>query len=204
MTPSTAASGAIPDAQAETGLLLLTGGRSSRMGEPKHLLEHPSGGTWGGHLVRVFASVCPHGPTCVLGDPIPDWPALPRVDDPRQGPAVALRTWSGLPAPAARRWWVVACDQVRWTSGRLGLWLGQAKAADPDASHWVLARHQGHLQPLGSLLPASLRPRLADMANQSLLGLVERLPHLILDLEGKEWLDVDTPETRKAFEEAEE
>ncbi len=204
MTPPLAATGASPGAQTETGLLLLTGGRGSRMGVPKHLLDHPAGGTWGGHLVRVFASVCPKGPICVLGEPLPDWPTLPRLDDPRQGPAVALRTWSGLSAPAAQRWWVVACDQVRWTPTRLGIWLARAAAVDPDASHWVLARHQGHLQPLGSLLPAAFRPRLADMASQSLLALVEPLPHLILDLEGNEWLDVDTPEARKAFEKAED
>lgn len=172
------------------------------MGAPKHLLDHPAGGTWGGHLVRVFASVCPKGPMCVLGDPLPDWPTLPRLDDPRQGPAVALRTWSSLPAPEARRWWVVACDQVRWTPVCLGIWLARAEAADPDVSHWVLARHQGHLQPLGSLLPASLRARLAITEDRSLQAIVSRLPHLILDLKGKEWLDVDTPEARKAFQEA--
>ncbi len=174
------------------------------MGMPKHLLDHPAGGTWGGHLVRVFASVCPHGPMCVLGDPLPDWPTLPRLEDPRQGPAVALRAWSSLPAPAARRWWVVACDQVRWTPARLEIWLALAAAADPDASHWVLARHQGHLQPLGSLLPASLRTRLAATGDRSLQAVVSQLPHLILDLEGNEWLDVDTPEARKAFEDTQE
>ena len=184
----------------EAGLLLLSGGRSRRMGAAKHALAHPQGGTWGGHIARVFESVFPGGPIRVLGDPLPDRPDLPAFDDPRQGPAAALRAWALAETPSARRWWVVACDQVRWTPARLQAWAQRAEAADPAAAHWVMAQHGGHLQPLGSWLPDGLRSRLAAAPHRSLMALAEALPHLLLPCDGPEWVDVDTPEERRAFE----
>jgi len=60
----------------KAGLLLLSGGAGQRMGARKHALEHPAGGSWGGHLVRVFETVFPEGPIQVLGEPLPDSPEL--------------------------------------------------------------------------------------------------------------------------------
>lgn len=185
---------------AEAGLLLLSGGRGRRMGAAKHALPHPSGGTWGAHLLRTFEAVFPGAPVQVLGDPLPDRPDLPRVDDPRLGPGRALCLWAAAEAPPVRRWWVVACDQVRWTPDRLQAWAEAARAADPEAIHWVLAHHGGHLQPLGGWLPGALRPRLAAASGSSLKALAEALPHLVLPCAGPEWMDVDTPEERRAFE----
>ncbi len=183
-----------------TGLLLLTGGQSRRMGAPKHSLPHPEGGTWGSHLVRVFEAVCPGGPVVVLGEPLPDRPDLPRLDDPREGPAVALRTWCAAPTPEAARWWIVACDQVRWTPDRLAVWLRRAEAADPGADRWVMAEHGGCLQPLGGFLGGSLRPLLAGSCERSLTGLAQAARRLVLPADGPEWQDLDTPEERRAFE----
>lgn len=183
-----------------TGLLLLSGGRSRRMGAPKHALGHPAGGTWGGHLVRVFESVFPGSPILVLGDPLPDRPELAVLSDPREGPATALRAWARSSSATPRRWWVVACDQVRWTPARLRAWADQAAAADPDAVHWVMASSAGHLQPLGGWLPDQFRPRLAQASGTSLASLVDALPHLVLPSEGPEWRDVDTPAERAEFE----
>lgn len=170
------------------------------MGEPKHALAHPEGGTWGGHLVRVFGAVCPGGPVVVLGEPLPDRPGLPRLDDPREGPAVALRTWCGAPAPEAGRWWIVACDQVRWTPDRLAAWFRRVEAADPGALHWVMAEHGDRLQPLGGVLAGGLRPVLAGSGERSLTRLALAVPHLVLPAQGPEWQDLDTPEDRRAFE----
>ena len=182
------------------GLLLLTGGQGSRMGAPKHGLAHPAGGTWGGHLVRTFECLWPAGPLLLLGDSLPDRPGLPVFDDPREGPAVALRQWCGAPAPWAQRWWIVACDQVRWTPERLAAWAGRVEAADPAAERWVVAEHGNHLQPLGGFLPGRLRPALAAATERSLLALVQTVPHLVLPAGGSEWLDLDTPAERRAFE----
>lgn len=183
-----------------TGLLLLSGGRGRRMGTAKHALAHPGGGTWGGHLVRVFEAVFPGAPLQVLGEPLPDRPDLTVIEDSREGPAAALRTWAAGEAPAVRRWWVVACDQVRWTPERLDAWARRAEAADPGALHWVVASHGDRLQPLGGWVPAALRPAIAAAAHHSLVALAQSLPHLVLPAEGPEWLDVDTPEERRAFE----
>ena len=182
------------------GLLLLTGGRGNRMGTPKHGLAHPEGGTWGGHLVRTFACLWPEGPLLLLGEPLPDHPHLPVFEDPRQGPAVALRLWCAAPAPPAHRWWVVACDLVRWTPAGLAAWAERVEAADPGAEHWVMAEHGGHLQPLGGFLPGRLRPALASAQGASLHALARGVPHLVLPAEGGEWLDLDTPADRRAFE----
>jgi len=183
-----------------TGLLLLSGGQGSRMGGPKHGLAHPDGGTWGGHLVRVFESLWPDGPLAILGDPLPDRPGLVVLDDRREGPAVALRDWCASPAPATDRWWVVACDQVRWTPDRLMAWYRRAEAADPGAERWILAEHGGRIQPLGGFLPHRLRPVLAATRERSLTALAQAVPHLVLAAGGTEWMDLDTPEERRAFE----
>ena len=182
------------------GLLLLTGGSGTRMGASKHALDHPAGGSWGGHLVRVFESVFPDSPIQVLGEAIPERPDLPRQDDPREGPAVALHTWAAAEAPTADLWWVVACDQVRWTEDRLRDWTARCDAADPRHTSWVMALHNGRLQPLGGWLPDGLRPAIAASTARALKALAASLPHLALPSLGEEWVDVDTPEERETFE----
>lgn len=184
----------------KTGLLLLSGGTGSRMGAPKHALEHPAGGTWGGHLVGLFKTVFPDAPVLILGEPLPDHPGLPWLDDPREGPAVALRAWALAEVPKVDRWWIVACDQVRWTPERLAEWAAMGEREDPTASRWVMALHDGHLQTLGGWMPHALRPALAASTAGSLKALAAGLPHLALPREGDEWADVDTPEERREFE----
>ena len=182
------------------GLLLLSGGDGRRMGAPKHALDHPEGGSWGGHLVQVFGTVFQGGPMLVLGDVLPDHPELTRLEDPREGPAVALQTWARTETPDVDRWWIVACDQVRWTSQRLAEWARICEAEDPEAKHWVMALYGGHLQPLGGWLPNALRPSLAASSARSLMAMATSLPHLTVPCHGPEWADVDTQEDRQAWE----
>jgi molybdopterin-guanine dinucleotide biosynthesis protein A len=170
------------------------------MGASKHDLPHPSGATWGSHLVTVFHSVFPEGPVQVLGEALVDRPDLPVLDDSRQGPAVALEYWARTPAPTVDLWWVVACDQVRWREEDLRSWMVLAREADPDFGHWVLGRSAGQLQPLGGWLPHRLRPSLAKAAAHALVALVESLPHHILDSDLPGWRDVDTAAERATFE----
>ena len=181
-------------------MLLLSGGAGTRLGAPKHALAHPAGGSWGGHLVGVFEAVFPGAPIQILGESLPDRPDLPCLDDPREGPAVALRTWAVSKAPTVDKWWVVACDQVRWTPARLAQWAAYCEAMDPSNASWVMALHDGHLQPLGGWLPDALRPTLAASQLRSLKALAASLPHLAVPREGEEWVDVDTPEERDKFE----
>jgi molybdopterin-guanine dinucleotide biosynthesis protein A len=173
------------------GLALLTGGRGERLGGPKHDRSHPLGGSWGGHLVSVFRSVVPDGPVQIIGEPLPDYPDLPRLDDPREGPAVALRTWAASGPPPARRWWVAGCDQVRWTDKAFSSWLAEAEAA---GEAWSVTVRDGHRQPLGGFLASALLPELAGLEAKSLRRLMDGLP--LRELPGAEWAgdDIDTPE----------
>lgn len=177
-----------------TGLLLFTGGAGRRLGGPKHDRPHPAGGTWGGHLVRLFEALRPGAPLQVLGAPLPDRSDLPVIDDPRQGPAVALRAWAAQPAPPVRAWLLLPCDQVAWTAETLQAWLARAEAADPTGKAWVLASVAGRDQYLGSLLGAALRAALATLDARSLAGLAEHLPLVRLREDGPGWRDVDAPE----------
>lgn len=186
------------------GILLLSGGSGRRMGTPKHALEHPTGGSWAAHLIRTFIAAFPDGTRVVLGNPIPEDPGLPRLDDSRLGPAQALKVWArarlAQDTPGADRWWIVGCDQVRWTPNRLRAWTASCEQADPTGSRWVVAEHDHRLQPLGGWFPDNLCPRLAACDTDALMGLLEALPHLVLPGVGEEWRDVDTPEERWRFE----
>lgn len=184
----------------ELGLLLLTGGRGARLGGPKHDRAHPAGGSWGGHLVRTFRAVVPQGPVQLLGSPLSEVPELRCFEDPRLGPAVALRTWAAGPGPSvADRWWVVACDLPRWTPVALGAWWARARAEDPLGRAWVLAEVEGRLQPLGGFLPAALAGALAASEGGRLRDLVMALPHRILTAAGGCWIDVDDSEALEDF-----
>lgn len=186
---------------AELGLLLLTGGQGRRLGGPKHDRPHPEGGSWGGHLVGVFHAVAPQGPVQLLGAPLPDRPFLPCLEDPREGPAVALRAWaSGAGPQAARRWWVLACDLPRWRSEDLEGWWARVRAADPTGEAWVVAEVAGRLQPLGGFLPAALVGALAAQPATRLRDLLEVLPHRILTESGDCWRDVDDSEALVDFQ----
>lgn len=182
------------------GLLLLTGGEGRRLGGPKHLQPHPRGGTWGGYLVEVFEAVFPEGRIRVLGAPVPERPELECFADVREGPARALADWAAWEGPGVARWWVVACDQVRWTPARLQAWNHRAEAADPAASAWVLAEHGNRVQYLGGILGGTLLDAVAASSARSLGALFDELPTRLLPESGPEWGDVDTPEDLALWE----
>lgn len=144
------------------GAIILAGGRSERMGQPKDSLPF-AGDTLLGRAVATLARcserlvVVARGPEQELGS----LPAgVPRIDDarPGQGPlgglTTGLRWLRGTPgwsdADAA---FVTACDQpfvdeatVRWLSDRLG---------DADL---VMPRAAGILQPLCAVYRLSVLP----------------------------------------------
>lgn len=186
---------------APLGLVLLTGGRGERLGGPKHDRPHPGGGSWGGRLVDLFRSLHPDGPVCVLGAPLPDHPELKAYPDPGEGPAVALRLWAAREdVPEAERWWIVPCDQVRWTAADLADWHARAREADPDATRWVMAESAGRPQPLGGFLPHAQRPALAAVHATTVRRLAEQVPGKVLAAEYPAWEDIDTDEELREWQ----
>jgi molybdopterin-guanine dinucleotide biosynthesis protein A len=185
---------------APLGLVLLTGGRGERLGGPKHDRPHPAGGTWGGHLVDLFRAVSEDGPVCLLGQPLPDHSGLKAFPDPGEGPAVALRLWAAREdVPPAERWWIVPCDQVRWTAEDLRAWQALAVARDPGAAHWVMAESGGRDQPLGGFLGQALRRSLAEVHASTVRRLAEQVPRIVVTMELAAWADVDSPEELEAW-----
>ncbi len=183
---------------APLGLVLFTGGAGVRLGGRKASRPHPAGGSWSGHLLRTFQALSA-GPVWVVGEPVVEAPELPRVDDPRMGPAVALRAWAQTRPIGANRWWVVACDQVRWTAADLERWRRLAEAADPQGLAWVMAQAEGIRQYFGSFLGATLVPRVAEAPDTALRGLADGLPTVVLELALPAWADIDTPAALEAF-----
>lgn len=186
------------------GMLLLTGGQGRRLGGSKHDRAHPAGGTWGGHLVRVFREVFPSGPVQILGEPLPDIENLRDmgiavVKDPRQGPAVALSTWAQSEPPLTVRWWVVPCDQVAWTAADLLAWYSLADDADPAGRGWVMVREGDREQPLGGFMGSTLLPSLASFQETRVRDLVARLPRCIVASDAYRGLDVDVPADLEAW-----
>lgn len=186
------------------GMLLLTGGQGRRLGGPKHGRPHPSGGTWGGHLVRVFREVAPRDPVQILGDPLPDigdlaGTGISVVPDPRQGPAVALSAWARSEPPPTIRWWVVPCDQVAWTAVDLLAWYSLAGDADPKGRGWVMVREGEREQPLGGFMGSMLIPSVASFEESRVRDLVARLPRCIVNSAAYRGLDVDLPADLEAW-----
>jgi molybdopterin-guanine dinucleotide biosynthesis protein A len=180
-------------------MLLLTGGASTRFGSPKHLQPHPEGGTWASYLVDLFQEAIGHGPIRILGEPVPGRPQCKRLDDPREGPARALARWATGESEELTRWWVVACDQVRWDIESLALWHSTALGADPGGEAWVMAEIDGEAQPLGGFLGGGLLPALRHSKEQRLLGLARSLSCRILLWEARPFQDLDDPDSFQAW-----
>lgn len=166
------------------------------MGEPKHAIAFPGGGSWSGHLVAIFEEAFPGAAVRVLGNPVPERLELHVVEDPRQGPAVALRAWALAEEAEIDWWWIAACDQMHWSPETLQAWFRRATGE----RIWTMGRHMDHVQSMGSWMPNELLPALREQQAHSLRALMGQLPHRILDVDGPEWLDLDTPEERKAWE----
>ncbi len=181
------------------GAVILAGGKSSRMGEPKAWLQ------WRGrplltHIVEVVASVCNH-PIVVVGVPgmefPPLHPAAVRVDDPTEleqgGPLVGL--FAGLGVLAAHHTdiaYLGACDNVFLTADYLRLLFDNLVAepgltgilpVDAPASGEATDRHYPH--PLAS----AVRVAPAHAAAREVLARGGRRPLFMFDRIGARWLD---------------
>jgi molybdopterin-guanine dinucleotide biosynthesis protein MobB len=163
---------------------ILFGGRSRRMGRPKHLL--PLGNaTWLEHIVAVVQAVLPHVVLLGAGDVPPGLRALPVLPDAPagEGPLAGMLTAMRWRPDAA--WVFVACDQPR---------------ISPSAVEWLLRQRAPGV--------SAILPRLPDARGvEPLFALYEFRARALLenclapsDLAGKP--GVITPEPPPALAEA--
>jgi len=130
---------------------VLIGGKSSRMGRPKHLLEDQAGTTW---LERLVHLIQPHVAGVALsgkGDvpeslgSLPRLPDIPAVQGPLTGILSAMRWQPDV------SWLLLACDMphisdqaVRWllASATLGVWAGLPTITDGRTVEPLFARYE--------------------------------------------------------------
>lgn len=170
------------------GAVILAGGRSSRMGQPKEALPF-AGDTLLGHCCRQLAASC--APVLVLArnaaQTLPPLPAaVERLADtePDPGPLRALlqamdhlATHHGFAAGDAVL--LTGCDMPFWSPAAID---GLRRALGDD--DLVMPRHNGALQALAALYRLRLRPAIA-----ALLAAGQRAPKALLPGDKRRELD---------------
>ena len=141
---------------------VLIGGKSQRMGRPKHLLMHRHK-TWLEHTVDQMTAVCHDVAICGRGDIPSSLAPQPRLSDPPdvQGPmAGILACLRWLPNAA---WLVAACDLPQLTQPALewllsqrapGIWGVMPRVANAAGLEPLLAYYDGRCHSLCEALVA--------------------------------------------------
>jgi len=181
---------------------VLIGGKSTRMGRPKHLIQEKDT-TWLEHAVKILAPKVDQVVLSGSGEIPPSLTALPRIPDapglagPLAGILSVMRWQRGV------SWLVMACDQPD---------------VQPESLDWLLAQRQpgiravlpdllgnGRLEPLLAWYDFRCRPQLETIAASGSLR-ISRLAHQagIRHFQPPEhlhssWRNVNTPDqvTRK-------
>ena len=174
---------------------VLIGGKSSRMGQPKHLIQQ-DGVTW---LERAVAKISPEVAQVVLsgaGELPASLASLPRVPDALglAGPLagiLALLRWQPTVS-----WLVMACDLPDVQPEALSWLLAQRRPdrlavlpqLDEDSPlEPLLAWYDSRCLPLLEKLAASGQPRLNRLAGQAGICVVQPPAHLC-----RSWRNVNT------------
>jgi molybdopterin-guanine dinucleotide biosynthesis protein A len=156
---------------------ILAGGRSTRMGGPKHALRLPDGRTMIEHVAGALAAACPQ--LVIVDNGIDDARALVRgadcrVEDLRPGEGPLAGVEALLASGLAERYLVVPCDMPLITAADLRL-LEETPHDCPAAVFRVQGEHDP--RPLPILLEARALPvvrELLDAGERSMRRLVER------------------------------
>lgn len=182
---------------------ILIGGKSSRMGRPKHLLTNNDGLTWLERTVEIIgdrtAGVVLSGKGDIPGSlaGLPRLADVPGIEGPLSGMTAATR-W--LPDVA---WLVIACDMpgvtaesVSWLLGkrRLGTWGTVPRSAE-----------QGRLEPLYAIYEPQAGTLFEEMQHQNVFRIravadcekvqVIDIPENIM----LSWQNVNTPDELQGF-----
>ncbi len=144
---------------------LLIGGRSSRMGRPKHLIRGEDGATWVEHTANLLSSFVDEVVISGKGD-IPESlnhlqriPDIPEVAGPLTGILAAMR-WN-----ADSCWLLIACDMPNITKEALE-WLLASRSLNSFGT--VPRLHDdGFVEPLLALYEAQAKDYFEELAAAS-------------------------------------
>jgi molybdopterin-guanine dinucleotide biosynthesis protein MobB len=184
---------------------VLIGGRSSRMGSPKHLLPSRSNGrgTWLEDIIGVLRPICRQiviagaGAVPAALEQLPRIPDVPEISGPMAGLLAAMR-WAPLAS-----WLLVACD-LPYLSAEAVQWLLDQRSPGnwailPDLAGSFLA------EPLLAFYDFRLRPHLEELARFGRVSLHDVVDHpktlraTAPPELAQAWWDVDTTEERSHY-----
>lgn len=183
--------------------VVLTGGRSSRMGRDKAALPHPGGGTFADHAVARLQRICR---SVAIAGPPPNGVA---VDDSVMvipDPAAHLGPVTGIVAAMPRcaaigtsAVLVTPVDMPHLTSDHLRSLLDAwEEASDEDPLQPMIATFdQVHREPLVALYPVALLDSLVHLAasgDRSLNRWLHSQPHRLHQLAADAAANVNTPD----------
>ena len=146
---------------------LLIGGKSSRMGQPKHLLE-VAGEPLGQRLCNLLRKLTGHQPLISGEGDISGW-GLDRVADREQG-AGPLSALLGLfDAHPNETWLVLATDMPAMNENALS-WLIKQAAASEKPTTWprFIDRHSG--EPLAAIYKPDIIPIMENAWQEGIRG----------------------------------
>jgi molybdopterin-guanine dinucleotide biosynthesis protein A/molybdopterin converting factor small subunit len=179
--------------------IILTGGKSSRMGRPKALLPF-AGEPLIAHVVRALKTI--FAEAVVVAAPEQELPTLPAVlvhdDVAYQGPVSG--SYHGLTASAGEVCFVTSCDAPFLNLALVAHLLSRISDCDVVVPYW-----QERLQPLHAAYRRSVAPLLREQLNRGELRPISLYPkvrtreiHEVeirrIDPEGLSFLNMNSPE----------
>lgn len=191
-----AVAGNIKESDTEVWACILIGGKSSRMGRPKHLLPDSTGNTW---LERTVSIVLPHVSGVALsgaGDVPASLATHVRLDDvpdvygPLTGILAAMRYKPDV------AWLLLACDMpcisdkaVAWLmrQHKAGTW-GSVPSLRENQVEPLFARYEPEARELFETMCAESNLRISSVAQSDKIQIVSIPPEL-----KAAWNNVNTP-----------
>ncbi|NOY71300.1 MAG: molybdopterin-guanine dinucleotide biosynthesis protein B [Gammaproteobacteria bacterium] len=177
---------------------ILIGGKSTRMGQAKHLIPHPDQGSWLDHTLSILLPYC-HEIILTGKAHIPEHltyikhlPDAPNVKGPMSGVLAGMR-W----APNVS-WILCACDMpmmtekaIEWmlNQRQIGAWGVLPKRSAQDPAEPLLALYSHHCAPLLEHAATAQQFKLNVLGEHDKIQ-TPTIPESLLNA----WLNMNTPE----------